>query len=203
MIHISDDRRLSLCRYHHLLLTSSSRPATRAYMSRHRRLPIITALIGLLIMLSGAGYAASQTIHSRTTKSSRGHMSGTPVVRAYALVTPTCDTCLPPLHYNPLDISHSANITLDSSLRGAPSGTWCFVLGNGTPSTATVVASTQGEDAVAPPRSPTSAQWIVGAPDCVRHQIEVQTFRYTFNGTSLIAVHDHGIPFSFVVLQTQ
>jgi hypothetical protein len=98
------------------------------------------------------------------------------------------------------------NVAIERALPNAPLGTWCFVLGGGvSPSRATVVASAEGaktkQSFGSNPTSLTSAQWVAGAPDCSQNQIEVQTLRYTSDGTSLIATHDHDIAFSFIVVQ--
>lgn len=178
---------------------------------RHRSSITIMLLAILLLVLGGTGYAASRAMSSSHEQkpsgiASRKNVMTLGAIRAYALVSPTCDTCLPPLHYTPLDALHSMNVVLGSSLPGAPSGTWCFILDRGVNSSnTTVVASVEGgtttQSPGTHPTSLTSAQWVVGAPDCSRNQIEVQTLRYTVDGTSLIATHGHDIAFSFMVVQ--
>jgi hypothetical protein len=97
----------------------------------------------------------------------------------------------------------SFNVRLGGILQGAPAGTWCFSFEEGIePSTAIVIASAEGAMTTSSHNAHPvfdSAQWVAEAPNCEPNQIEVQTVRYTDDGTGLVAEHASDIPFSFVI----
>jgi len=164
------------------------------------------ALVALFVALGGSSFSASRgTSHGANMSVARqGVAGGRLAARAYAVVTPLCDTCKPPLHFTPLDGARSRNVTLGSARSGAPRGTWCFGLRGGiSASSPTVVASAEGARTTAfLQSSPTSfsvAEWVAEGAGCPPNQVEIQTIRYTAGPAGLIAKHERDIAFSFTV----
>jgi len=164
------------------------------------------ALVALFVALGGSSYSASRgTLHGASTPVAQlGAAGGGRAARAYAIVRPLCDTCKPPLHFTPLDLAHSRNVTLSSARSGAPQGTWCFGLRGGiSASSETVVASAEGARTTALLQSsPTSfsvAEWVAEGASCSPNQVEIQTIRYSAGPSGLVAKHERDIAFSFTV----
>jgi hypothetical protein len=163
---------------------------------------LIVGFLTFLIALSGAAYAATSTTTSSQHSAAVRPKPVSNTIMAYALVTPSCGGCAKlPRNFTPLSRAHSTNVALGSALQKSTPGIWCFLLKGGIKaSTATVIASPVKTGGPYTRRFPLeSAQWVLDAPDCPPNQIEIRTFGYTIEGSSLIAMPDGEIAFSFVV----
>jgi hypothetical protein len=173
-----------------------------ASMRRRLLYPIAAVmLVVLFFMLGGDTYPASRatSLHKRPPLAGLAH--------AYGFIRLPCSGCGPPFrHATPLVREQSKNISLGVPSHGAPEGTWCFVVGGGiSPSTAAVVASAVGEEGTLGPHSklPQIAEWVPSAYNCPANELEIQTFIYILEGSSLVVRHEGGTSFSFVVLDRE
>jgi hypothetical protein len=122
--------------------------------------------------------------------------------RAYALVIPGCSGCGKRRPgSSPLISAQSMNVDLGSVHSGAPIGTWCFLVTKRIDLAAsTVVVNAVNTGGPYTNHFPLeSAQWILDGPDCMPHQIEIQTFGYLIEGGRMVAVPDRETAFSFSV----
>lgn len=125
--------------------------------------------------------------------------------RAYGLVDPLCNTCLPGTNYNPVDPTYSHNVTAVAPNQGSPKGTYCLSpsSGSGIDAAHAVVVAGVVERGPQPAAElepiQESVRWSLGAPDCRAGTLEVRTFGYIEEAGELQAVPDHEVAFSFVI----
>jgi hypothetical protein len=125
--------------------------------------------------------------------------------RAYGLVSPLCNACLPGPSYNPVNPQYSHNVTAVAPNQGSPKGTYCLSpssdsgidAAHAVVVTSVVQRSPQPNAELEPIQE--SAVWSLGAPDCRAGTLEVRTYGYVEEAGELEAVPDGEVAFSFVI----
>jgi hypothetical protein len=181
-------------------------------MLRHKRFLLaipLMACCAAFIALGGVSSAASSAKSvSRTSTTTTRHKSpdlintASGLTRAYALVIPGCGGCAKRRPgFTPLVRTQSRNIALGAVRTGAPIGTWCFIATNGVYLSGAIVV-TNAVNTGGPYTNHFSlenAEWILGSPDCMPNQIEIQTSGYLVESGRMVAVPDRETAFSFSV----
>lgn len=157
---------------------------------------LAAALTGVMSLTVGA--ADSSGRNPARGPSAQAHH---PAAQAYGLVVPPCSGCGKlPKNFTPLRRSNSLNVSLGSSLTGAPLGTWCFRLTSGVSAqTATVVPSVVSVEGPRHRLGLEEVRWVVGAPNCPTDEIEIATFRLNLAEGPPAPIPTNEIAFSFVV----
>lgn len=157
---------------------------------------LVAALSGVMSLTVGAADSARRT--PARAPSAQAHRAAAQV---YGLVVPACSGCGKlPQNFTALRRSNSLNVTLGSTLAGAPVGTWCFRLTSRVSvPTATVVTSVVSVEGPRQRFPFEEVRWVVGAPNCQTNEIEMRTFGVNLTEGRPTPVPSDEIAFSFVV----